>query len=144
MEAKDLRIGNIVFLDGIPNKLDLSQIMNFAFWKRAEKDYYPQRWLPIPLTDQFFIDNYFKKVEHPDENPIVPIVTSFRYVLHNVIIDRYVDFNTKEVVFEFRFRSYEQGSYLAIVLKSVHQLQNLYFALTGAELVINLPIVKIS
>ncbi|WP_299129367.1 hypothetical protein [uncultured Winogradskyella sp.] len=75
---------------------------------------------PIPLTEQWLIDFGFENKYCDDEdNPIYK-------------------FNSIEIVkllFKDKFNLY--ASFPSIEIKHIHQLQNLYFALTGEELKLN-------
>jgi hypothetical protein len=70
---------------------------------------------PIPLTEEWLLKLGFKN-EH---NPIYFSIDGF-----------YIEYKNDEFTTEVGECSY-------LVLEYVHQLQNLYFALTGEELVIN-------
>ncbi len=53
MKATELRFGNRILLDGKEVVIDITQMCNFYFWAKNEQDYYPKRWGPIPLTDEW-------------------------------------------------------------------------------------------
>jgi hypothetical protein len=112
MEAKDLRIGNwVMSLINGESQINAKGIL----WQSENKGYYD----PIPLTEEWLIKFGFDEITpkyyvlNIDEN------TSFTY---------YYTFSGGVWHFEF------EG--ISIKIKYVHQLQNLYFALTGEELTI--------
>lgn len=120
MEVKDVRFKNLVLLDGIETEIDITQIMNFAFWEKHEKEFYGIRWQPIPLTEEWIL--------------------KFGFICEESKSD--VWFHPKHPLFEIRwYAEYEyqhlwDGSYTGAQIQYVHQLQNLYFALTGEELIL--------
>jgi hypothetical protein len=115
MKATELRIGNLVYdnlggtlkIKGISLESDLSHIK------------------PIPLTEEWLLKFGFIK-----EN--------FHYVIDK---DKYHTFSILIGIISFPFIKSndkvisENFSFYGI--KYVHQLQNLYFALTGKELILN-------
>ncbi len=110
MEAKELRIGNYIMFSkndctaGQPVKFE---IQDFIVIKKIR---------PIPLTEDWLISAGFMQ--------------SGRHWT-NLVID--LDYITQDDFFEyeiqFPFLDWQKHD-----LKYVHQLQNLYFALTGEEL----------
>ena len=74
---------------------------------------------PIPLTEEWLLRLGFKEYKYEDE--------VFGYVLNDFgYINEY----------QFRIRNFIdfEGIIIPKAIKTVHQLQNLYFALTGEEL----------
>jgi hypothetical protein len=118
MKATEFRIGNIVYVKG---KVDeLSGI--------ADNDYYSTGYghgvwdddiEPIPLTEEWLVkfgflsdgDGFLKDLKHNE---------LFIHLNH---------FN--EVIFQI---GYKDNWTMNMSIRCVHQLQNLYFALTGKEL----------
>ncbi len=113
MEAKDLRIGNLVYgaYDTVI-KLTTSQLVNFSVGMEDIK--------PIPLTEQWLLDFGFKfsdqimayEIELQNEN--------------NLLID-----TTNLYYYQIGYDVYWTNPHY---IKYVHSLQNLYFALTGKDL----------
>lgn len=124
MKASELRIGNFVHLKGYP-------AVEFPLSERRAlmvltKGYGVE---PIPLTEDWLVRFGFeKKTELNYERDLVRklVYKSERAVNDKIKI---FDFKTGE------FSAWNSG-YLNTI-KHVHQLQNLYFALTGNELLIN-------
>jgi hypothetical protein len=83
---------------------------------------------PIQLTEQWLIRFGFEKDEEFDEGGIV----DYRYFLHkrNFTLSFTSNFSTED----FIYVNYNQGG---VDCFFIHQLQNLYFALTGEELKLN-------
>ena len=113
IEAKELRIGNWVFTEAYKNKVYSLKdgIVNGVCQSYVD---------PIPITE--------KRLEE----------FGFSYMgATYMAIDEFVlnDFTILREQDEFMF-SYENasGDNIDIVLKYIHQLQNLFFALTGEEL----------
>ena len=115
MEAKELRIGNIVKYENTVylHGGKITEVDNII---QGETDYYE----PIPLTEEWLLNfgiknaNFVHEIKHP--------------IVHIYSINKWF------------FAINEDGSIRMIHpvneinIKYVHQLQNLYFALTGTEL----------
>ena len=113
MKANELRIENWlnswrISGDWIPKQIESGKEIDFVFMQEENIIY-----KPIPLTEQWLIDFGFKKHTTMDIYPT--------YSLNNVNINDGVVY-----IVGFGFVNY---------IKYVHQLQNLYFALTGIELI---------
>ena len=128
MEAKELRIGNYVVYNSEVVKVNnvgrvyLSHKKEYVSHKILIKNY-----LPIPLTEEWFVKFLFEKDNNNDY---------FFKGFH--LEDRNIDtFLPVEKILELKdnFGCWYVGAYLR-ELKHVHQLQNLYFALTSKELTI--------
>lgn len=111
MKANELRIGNFT---------EQGQIKNF--WERGVhfgfgKCYEFNELKPIPLTEEWLLKFGFEidKTYVSEQNP-------------------YLDHIKNEVRISMPYFSFEYGDGAFNELKYVHQLQNLYFALTGKEL----------
>jgi hypothetical protein len=87
----------------------------------------PSNFNPIPLTAEWLIK--FGLEKH-DEMRLYPNIPTYIDIINQVTV-------RKE---ESKWRFIYQGSRLLNNLKYVHQLQNLFFALTGEELTISTPI----
>ena len=126
MEAKELRIGNLVNygVNVCPIKsihtesvlkneasvyIELNQKLNHYCVKLDEIQ-------PIPLTEEWLVKFGFNEI-------------NFSYYFEN--IELYFQRSYQSYFFKFGFEPNEKK---AIQIKYVHQLQNLYFALTGEEL----------
>jgi len=113
MEAKELRIGNFINYLG-SGEVQIKDAK--ALFNSMEQFNYPHpKVSPIPLTEEWLIK--FGFVKHKDR---------FEYKIKEFRICLNSDSN------EYVFPDWDVFDYLQI--KYVHQLQNLYFALTGEEL----------
>jgi len=132
IQINELRIGNLVY----DQKTDLVMIKSIAQnginikYPSGFADYGFEEIYPKRLTEKILVMCGFEKRKEPDSPPDCENI--FRYVKDNRIIFRgeYLG----EAYLKFRHGSYEQGRYNVVDLKSVHQLQNLWFSLTGQEL----------
>jgi hypothetical protein len=110
MEAKELRISNLVHLiaDGHENEPDL------LIWELEDYEFYENKMeyiKPIPLTEEWLGKCYFKFKE----------LGLYNFSISNHIVSKRIFFTID---------GYAKQIYY------LHQLQNLYFALTGTELTI--------
>jgi hypothetical protein len=105
IKATDLRIGNIVFSAMIDEPFKVSNLTT---------DYDPL-CKPIEITEEWLLR--FGFVYHDDDG----IIT---YSRDNIVI-----FQRYRLDFYFELSNYKDAE-----LEYVHQLQNLYYALTGEEL----------
>lgn len=138
MDAKELRIGNYVWVS-YPQEIDLKtetkgheickiisinengtvDLLGVEFPKTTWRNATFSK--PIPLTEEWLVRFGFRFVERDYEGYNQFIKDSFESI--------YITEKN-----EFRYSSYKPCGYTD--LKYVHQLQNLYFALTGEELTI--------
>lgn len=120
MEANELRIGNYVNIDS-PEKTQKSilkiengvQIDNLIHVLHS----------PIPLTDGLLLKAGFEYDEY-----------QYLYELNTVIIH----IQNGILTFRKHYLLNKEFEYEEIEIKYLHQLQNLYFALTGKEIEIKL------
>lgn len=134
MEAKELRIGNYYkYFDGTINGYRYSQITlrDFAYIGEADGDFKHYGFNPIPLTEEWLLKFGFEKkdLKHTDGS-----------------ISKGLYYNYPCVVDKARLSDDDEYSFCRLVpgginkynffthFKYVHQLQNLYFVLTGKEL----------
>ena len=116
MEAKDLRIGNLVydFTDHCNINIlaeDLTDVSNFK---------------PIPLTEEWLIKLNFEKHYHLDDQPEQGYYFTLEF-FNNTYEDLCLISNEDLTVELFPFSQ---------VYNYVHEVQNLYHAITGKELII--------
>jgi hypothetical protein len=104
MKATELRIGNWVKLGLHEFAVELPDIRRLKSW--------PDQYKPIPLTEEWLIKFGFEIYEFDHKE------NQYRFKERLLVIrdGLFCDYGT------------------SVVLKHVHQLQNLYFALTGEEL----------
>ena len=126
MEAKELRIGNWVkYKDGRQViKIDLG---DFCYIERQGTEDYK----PIPLTEEWLLKFGFEKGFEGHED------TDFSKENFNMLSDyggQGITISKDKNIKPFMYCGYYNNE---IGCEFVHQLQNLYFALTGEELEIN-------
>jgi hypothetical protein len=115
MDAKELRIGNCIFSH------DVNMNVSIAAGGIEDVEKNPERYNPIPLTPEILEKCGFERQvdENSEDCFYIPISETF-----------------------LEIRITDKTSWIGEVYlpetKYVHQLQNLYFALTGEELEINL------
>lgn len=121
MEAKELRIGNLVYQIaewGEPIDKKLVEWSGDIWYRVGECLLYLEDFEPIPLTEEWLVKFGFENLDFPNE---------FNFGSFCVRL------NTKDRI----FRYITNDGNVRPVIKHVHQLQNLYFALTENELKIN-------
>jgi hypothetical protein len=135
MKANELRIGNLIYgiYENIEDEADdtgnqIKEVVEFIgydpwqnfFWVEGSinTEFY-ESFEPIPLTEEWLVKFGFEKLWYDDNGMKLP----------------YYRLNKNDYVFDLDYEfcaTRDDAGY--IYLKSVHQLQNLYFALTGEEL----------
>lgn len=129
MNAKDLRVGNLVYLTNIG--LHDQKIITFEHYDFDhivhKKTFF--RYDPIPLTEQWLIDLGFEKQLLSDN--------SAHYYTLELNENKYCDLSIcsgdKNGFIEATLFPYEDW----FRYKYVHELQNLFFSITGRELELN-------
>jgi hypothetical protein len=121
MEARELRIGNLVEYY-IEDKIDERK----AWWEQSvidvidlgiiEKEPQTHNFRAIPITQKWLNKFGFRKYQNPNNSPSWCFAKGGFKLIKN--------FHSGKIYFTSYF----------IEIKSVHQLQNLYFDLTGKEL----------
>jgi len=125
MNAQELRIGNWHYHNpnpGVPCKINHCSDLDKMRLLYCD---------PIPLTEDWLLKFGFEK--ETEGKP-------WYYINHDALWSLYIDIENSGL--EYHLMSEEDideitAIDLAINIKHVHQLQNLYFALTGEELKIN-------
>jgi len=126
MQSKDLRIGNLVK----GNSRGGTHILDIGILKYIDET--KSGYSPITLTEEWLVKFGFEK--YTDKDEIVYSHLGLKYC------DVYLTEDEREIIPEFSFYSYDSKDYLTLIygleiqIEYVHQLQNLYFALTGEEL----------
>ena len=125
MKANELRIGNFVSTEGI-DFVEVSKIdADFGICYKIPQEFgqfYPYKEVePIPLTEEWLMRFGFDKV--------LPRNDKMYYRLND---DFVIEENNVFLLGDDAFEMLK----LRRKIKYVHQLQNLYFALTGEELTI--------
>lgn len=132
MEANELRLGNLCeyFIQDnvekdywVKNKIDIQDLELCL----KEKEYFNKLYRPIPLTPEILSRCGFKRNggEYSMELEYPPIKTVFNFPFNKGFMGDH------SVYLDFERRWDTKHQYL-------HQLQNLYFTLTGEELTVNL------
>lgn len=115
MKSSELRIGNLVNYGGVPSEVSLVDKL-FFYCESSRVPTFSEgqdrQAQPIPLTEEWLLMFGFEK-------------TSLHYLKKNGIIIFFLNNN--------EFCECFLGS-IIVKIKHIHQLQNLYFALTGEEL----------
>lgn len=121
MRASELRLNNWVWNDvqNIPVKVDMQIIQDQLYVDKGLKE----SWQPIPLTEEILLKCGFY-IDFQNSNTI-----SF---LHRKLDVDAINYQKKSNT--YYFNSWESSK----CPQHLHQLQNLYHALTGEELEINL------
>jgi hypothetical protein len=111
MKANELRIGNWYDHNGIPTQVTPNTIEEVweaeRIWCKA-----------IPLTEEWLLKFGFDKLPNCWDNDIFHLSEWDNYPMNWCVVMN------------------KNNAVLILKLKYVHQLQNLYFALTGEELII--------
>jgi hypothetical protein len=127
MEAKELRISNLVHLiaDGHENEPDLLilELEDYEFYEN-KMEYIK----PIPLTEEWLLKFGFEKLNTTMSGCFV-----FQKGLWRVAIKVNIEETYEWVLWHERI---SPPTWCLSRFEYVHQLQNLYFALTGTELTI--------
>ena len=123
MKATELRIGNLVGFVRPENTDEITGIFNGDNGEYLIKTKFLSGipigdYQPIPLTEEWLIKAGFSKINLEFAN---------RFVLCGICI--YETFNMKH-----EREGFHADVHVLVNLEHVHQLQNLYFALTGKEL----------
>ena len=118
MKANELRIGNYITFDSV-DKPSYFEINLFNYLDRLK---------PIQLTEEWLLKAGFKyKKYHPTTIGSADVFGSGLYVSQMINNGFSLVFQTDKKSFYFEFSDR--------YIKYVHELQNIYFALTGVELV---------
>ena len=121
MEAKDLRIGNYIQFKA--NKLPLKVRTNHI--QNIEDDFHSDIVEPIEITEEWLLKLGLERKSQGEEF----VWVANHYMFANPDFGWYFKFKRNG------FLSFCYGELFVKDVKSVHQLQNLYFALTEDELI---------
>jgi len=124
MKSNELRIGNYVNYEGDSCLFELDDFKNIEF------DELSSCYEPIPLTEEWLLRFGFEfdgeQINGKYYKKEINYSSGYR---------DYLSITDKGAGYLFMLTSnYEKHSILPFEYKHVHQLQNLYFALTGKEL----------
>jgi hypothetical protein len=117
MKASELRIGNLV------NDYQFKKPLKVTIGVLEEIENGMDFYEPIPLTEEWLVKFGFEEYDRMGDNIFFAFKKedNFKFNLHLFFLELSVSF-------------YGLNWERAIKLKYVHQLQNLYFAITGEEL----------
>ena len=123
MKQNEIRVGNCL-IDPRAYDKELNKkfgVDDSPYFKVTARDIqFAEEYKPIPLTEEILLKCRFKKKN------------GYKFVLHNSHFSLVMIDSIKRE--DYAFSHYN----LWVNLEHVHQLQNLYFALTGQELEVNL------
>lgn len=146
MKASELRIGNIIDM-GIEG---IAMVSGYNLYQKSIHDnggnfadYYGE-WKPIPLTEEWLVKLGFKKISkfwqpvgEKEKEYFVWEKKITRVYDSKFTVNKYERHETGSSVSGWNFKCFDEDVPQFIeASKHVHQLQNLYFALTGEELTI--------
>lgn len=149
MEARELRIGNkISYYNKIYDvvQIGLNGVLATSIEGQCSAIITHPMLKPIPLTDEWLLTNGFEVYKHlSDENyKSIGIVGRFKdFEYPNGITITLKKYSKDMCEFECQYVPKLEGRYITNIhdllsIKYVHELQNLYFALTGNELEIKM------
>lgn len=123
MKASELRIGNWIQSRGLTREFHAWQVTSEDIPLIEDNAYMEDQYRGIPLTEEWL--NKFGFWRREGSNVWQNATGNYRYCVHQT-----------GMLHAFDVRSSDNGSYFINTPKYVHQLQNLYFALTGEELTV--------
>lgn len=132
IQANELRVG-LWFKREIPGRneawedIQIDEGIMYSIFSES-LEYALNDLYPIPLTPEILERAGFVKTEHK-----LPLLTYYDYRLGNCV----ASVIPSGIEIEFCGLDIEERTYITKV-NHIHQLQNLYFALTGTELTIKL------
>lgn len=115
MKANELRIGNLVQIDGLKSPIPVSII-------DTTETSIDTKAKPIPLTEEWLLKFGAIKSQHC-------WLINDKIELSHTTTEEYYEFEWQSPLLDWEI----------IAIKYVHELQNLYFALTGEELIYQKP-----
>lgn len=136
MKASELRIGNLVIRDG--NILEVVRIskedvINYELFKECIGQQVNSGVVkPIPLTEEWLLKFGFEKDERVTMDSY-----QIRFKQHCYRAEKFLSDIKPKNTYDFRLQYTVNESYYLSSIRYLHQLQNLYFALTGEELKLN-------
>jgi len=113
MDAKELRIGNYVLFENYPELIKESYYLRPPLLIHLD---------PIPLTEEWLL-----KIGFELRNGYTHKTDGYKVY--------YLDISSTCRINCDSFNNYEYAEFRGFKFKYVHQLQNLYFAITGEELI---------
>ena len=130
MKANELRIGNLIYSSSGGVKYVVGTSYKTILHSSSLESYtyyedYDSNCEPIPLTEEWLLKLCFSVITEKS------VGKRYGYVINGIF--------SSDLTFIFWKTTKESGKFFRgdLELKSVHQLQNLYFALTNEELTLN-------
>ena len=138
MEAKELRIGNLI--DYCGDIVEITMLGQVGLTARKNGTivnctYNAVHLHPITVTEEILLKAGFEKKLDFSNHPSVGLNSCF-CVFDGLVLNLYK--NENEIEVEFRYPSFDIRSYMSTQLKGFHHLQNVVYDLTGKELEIKL------
>ena len=125
IQANELRIGNMVSIIGItPIQIDAQRILSI---ENGGDDY-----KPIPITEEWLLKFGFKKWDRSDYMTLFLSEND-----ENEFSRQVIDFWFGDDDFQAAELCRSGVCFKRVKMKYVHQLQNLYFSITGEELTLS-------
>lgn len=133
MKASELRIGNLVYVtDNLTNlifeEITPINIHNLMHLTGLDKSPVDIEFKPIPLTEEFLLKFGFEPINKHDNTFITYADWTHNYFLQLDVRKG----DNKYLILDNSFG--DLRAFSMVDIEYVHQLQNLYFALTGEEL----------
>jgi hypothetical protein len=134
MKATELRIGNWVQF----RHTETPVLITLADFVREYKEEHLEDYEPIPLTEEWLERFGFENGANKNYKSIKLPKTSIKdaYLFVNYVTDSRLPYARRGIALVDDFEEETEIS-IDIEIKHVHQLQNLYFAITGVELTKN-------
>lgn len=124
IQESELRIGNFVF--NKHGEIHCIDINSFQRFRHPTMDGNPSGFTPIPLTEEILLKAGWKYYNGKTSGDLTKDTVCK------------VDLDFINGVIKIKSHYEEYGMYRDLPICYLHQLQNIYFALTGQELEINL------
>ena len=123
INIRDIRIGNLVNFNSREYEIEniSNQIIHLVDCDVRPKDIHPTNLYPIPLTEDWLVKLGFSRKDYRDNYIGIEVKGS------GIITDFVVATEEFGIIYELR-------EYFIVTLEYVHQLQNLFHAITGKEL----------
>lgn len=118
MKVEELRIGNLIFYHSNFTKetrVKVVDLITFSLLLGSHEEF-KESYLPIPLTEEWLLKFEFWTSD---------------WDVHSTLRKQVLD---SSLVYDKDNKTFDLGDLLNIKIEYVHQLQNLYFVLTGEEL----------
>lgn len=133
MKTSDFRIGNIIQIPGWGGYREITSLSESTF-QASSQSIHISKIIPIPLTKELLTE-WLGFDEDSSTNPCKPERLFGPSIPADVTFGHSLTYEegTGVVVEDF------EGGFSGYPAKYLHQLQNLYFALTGTELEIKIP-----